>query len=119
MISSKHKSSTKKQEVTVFRERKMGNALRGYDCDFLEPPPDALLCLICTFVAREPMQTDCCGKLYCKHCLYEHSKLSQQFTCPHCRQDGNGFIDRKSKTLDMFASFMTFLIYIDTYIDAY
>ena len=113
MISSKHKSSTKKQEVTVFHEQKMGNAaLRGYDCDFLEPPPDALLCLICTFVAREPMQMDCCGKLYCKHCLNEHSKLSQQFTCPHCRQDGNGFIDRKSKTLDMFASFMTLFILI-------
>ena len=72
------------------------NDLGGYDCDFLEPPPDALLCLICTFVAREPMQMDCCGRVYCKHCLTENRKRS--VICPQCRRQGNGFIDRKSKT---------------------
>ena len=70
--------------------------LGGYDCDFLEPPPDALLCLICTFVAREPMQMGCCGKLYCKHCLTENRKRST--ACPNCRIQGNGFFDRKSET---------------------
>ena len=73
------------------------NGLGGYDCDFLEPPPDALLCLICTFVAREPMQMDCCGRVYCNECLTENKKYSSQ--CPQCRKDGNGFIDRKSKEI--------------------
>ena len=41
----------------------------GYSCQFLEPTPDALTCLICTFVARDPQQAICCGKVFCKGCL--------------------------------------------------
>ena len=70
--------------------------LGGYDCDFVEAPPDELLCLICTFVAREPMQMDCCGKVYCKACLTELNKRS--YKCPQCREEGNGFKDKKSKS---------------------
>ena len=67
----------------------------GYYCDFVEPPPDALLCQICLFVARAPVQMDCCGKVYCKACLNEHKKYSTK--CPNCREVGNDFPDLRGK----------------------
>ena len=67
----------------------------GYECDFVETPPDELLCLICTFVAREPMQMKCCGKVCCKACLTEHKKRSNK--CPQCKKQGNDFRDRRGK----------------------
>ena len=71
--------------------------LGGYDTDiFVESPPDELLCLICTCVAKEPMQMSCCGKVYCKECLTELQKHSNK--CPHCRKEGNGFPDIRGKS---------------------
>ena len=69
--------------------------LGGYECDFVELPPAELLCLICTLVAREPMQVSCCGKVYCKACLTELKKHSRK--CPNCRMEAIGFPDRRSK----------------------
>ena len=71
--------------------------LRGYDHDFVEKPPNDLLCLICLCVARNPQQINCCGKLLCKGCLKQHKKCS--FYCPQCRtyMYMNSFSDKKSK----------------------
>ena len=67
----------------------------GYDCKFVDPTPDALVCLICTFVARDPQQTVCCGKVYCKDCLVGLSRYSNK--CPHCREEFESFPDKRSK----------------------
>ena len=56
----------------------------GHDKNYLETPPDDLTCLICHSVARDPLQTQCCGKLYCKSCLERHSQ--NEGTCPTCRK---------------------------------
>ena len=69
--------------------------LGGYDVPFAREPPDCLVCLICTFVARNPQQMDCCGRIYCQLCLSEHMKRSNK--CPHCRMPGNSFNDKKSE----------------------
>ena len=74
-------------------------SLGGYECRFTDPPPDELLCLICSCVAREPQQMDCCGKIYCKTCLQEHKEHSD--TCPECRQQGTGFTDSRSEFLSL------------------
>ena len=70
--------------------------LKGYDHQFVESPPDDLLCLICLSVVREPQQISCCGKVLCKVCLdelrKEHSNL-----CPQCRVDIVSFTDKRSK----------------------
>ena len=69
--------------------------LKGYDHQFVEPPPDDLLCLICLCVARDPQQINCCGKLLCKGCLEKHKECSDD--CPQCRKPINTFSDKRSK----------------------
>ncbi len=67
--------------------------LGGYDYNFIEPPPDDLVCQICLFVAKDPHQLTCCGKIYCKICL----KGLGDNACPNCRStDGLKFPDTKS-----------------------
>ena len=69
--------------------------LKSYDLQFVEPPPDDLLCLICLCVARDPQQINCCGKLLCKGCLEKHKERSDD--CPQCRKPLNTFSDKRSK----------------------
>ncbi len=69
--------------------------LKGYDHQFVEPPSNDLLCLICLCVARDPQQINCCGKLLCKGCLEEHKECSGD--CPQCRKPINTFSDKRSK----------------------
>ena len=47
----------------------MASGPSGHDNNFLETPPDEFTCLIFHCVAKDPLQTQCCGKLYCKSCL--------------------------------------------------
>ena len=70
--------------------------LGGYERDFVGPLPAELLCLICTFVAADPMQMDCCGRIYCEGCLTELKKRSNK--CPQCRREGNCFEDKKCES---------------------
>ncbi|XP_064395997.1 TNF receptor-associated factor 5-like [Halichondria panicea] len=58
----------------------------GYDCQFLQEPPDDLKCLICLCVARDPLQhgDKGCGKIYCRQCITEYKKKNDK--CPNCRR---------------------------------
>ena len=69
--------------------------LKGYDHQFLEPPRDDLLCMICLCVARDPQQINCCGKVFCKICLEVHKKHST--LCPQCRKHIVSFADKRGK----------------------
>ena len=71
---------------------------KGYDQDqFVDPPPDDLVCLICLSVARDPQQVYCCGKVLCRTCLEEHKRYSNK--CPHCkRKITRFFADKRSKS---------------------
>ncbi len=75
----------------------------GYDLQFMSEPPDALMCLICTLVAKDPQQMDCCGRVYCTLCLSEHKKHSDK--CPQCRKAGNSFNDKKSEYIILMDKF--------------
>lgn len=69
-------------------------SLKGYDCQFVDPPPDDLICLICLSVARYPQQINCCGKVICKACLDEHKQYSYA-NCPQCRKVISSFADKR------------------------
>ena len=69
--------------------------LKGYDHQFVDPPPDDLHCLICLSVARDPHQINCCGKVLCRVCLDEHKRYSND--CPQCRMEINSFADKRSE----------------------
>ena len=69
--------------------------LKGYDCQFVDPIPDSLTCLICTLLARDPQQTVCCGKVYCRVCLSELKESFSDTKCPQCRKKINSFPDTR------------------------
>ena len=67
----------------------------GYDCNFLTEPDDALKCLICLAVAKDPRQHEECGKLFCNECIEKYGKDKP---CPNCKKTGAQFYkDHKSK----------------------
>lgn len=77
--------------------RRKGEFVGGFDFNYIEEPPDDLLCLICRFPAKEPMQMTCCGKVFCSNCLTEYNKRSKN--CSNCRRDsGTSFNDLRSKS---------------------
>ena len=73
------------------------HSLKGYDHQFVDQPPDDLLCLICLSVARDPQQITCCGKVLCDTCLKEHKIYTND--CPVCRIPIESFRDARSKSV--------------------
>ena len=57
------------------------SAQGGYEHEFIDAVRDDLICQICHLPARDPQQTMCCGKVYCKSCI---NRL-QSNSCPNCR----------------------------------
>ena len=70
-------------------------SVNGYMYKFIDSLPEDMICLICQLAARNPHQRNCCGKIFCKACLDEHEKHSNQ--CPNCRQNGKNFYDKRSE----------------------
>jgi len=79
----------------------------GYDYQFVEVPPDDLICKICQCPSRNPYLSVCCGHVFCKSCLDACLAASFSVVCPMCRSlQFQGFlnrqIDRKVKSLHVF-----------------
>jgi len=51
------------------KKDKAADNVGGYTCEFVDQPPDDLLCKKCNHVAKNPQQLKCCGEFYCKSCL--------------------------------------------------
>ena len=45
------------------------SSIKDYDYMFTSEPDDALKCLICRSVAKDPWQHGKCGRLFCKACI--------------------------------------------------
>lgn len=57
----------------------------GIECEFVVDPPKRSQCPICLYVVKDPQQTPCCGKVFCKTCI---SKIKKEFSyCPTCKTD--------------------------------
>ena len=86
----------------------------GYDeYDFVQPPPDRLLCQICKSPSRDPYMTLCCGHPFCESCLNGHkqAKLSVSLACPMCRKEELEFktvpykaLEREIKSLHIYCT---------------
>ena len=79
----------------------------GYDYDFVESPPDRLVCKICQFPCREAQLTVCCGHAFCKCCLSKLRSSSTGKACPTCRKEPfDAYVqleaDRKIKALKVY-----------------
>ena len=59
----------------------------GYECDFVEKPPEALQseCPVCLLVLRKPYQTTCCGHVFCQACIEQVQANNDH--CPCCQAE--------------------------------
>ena len=77
----------------------------GYECDFVEAPPDRVLCKICQNPCRDAYLTGCCGTNFCHSCLQLLKKgTAVNKACPMCREEKfrifpNKGLDREIKSL--------------------
>ena len=63
--------------------------------NFVSEPDDDLKCLICLGIARDPLQHEECGKLFCKVCLEKYGKNKP---CPNCRaKQSHYYADKRSR----------------------
>ena len=51
----------------------MASAEGGYECSFISEVPEDLICSVCHFVVKEPIQLENCGHGMCKLC-FDHLK---------------------------------------------
>ena len=79
----------------------------GYECDFVETPPDRVLCKICQNPCRDAYLTGCCGTNFCHSCLQQLKKgTAVNKACPMCREEKfrifpNKGLDREIKSLSI------------------
>ena len=57
----------------------------GFNCDFIEEPPDDLTCPICLLPPRKPHLISCCGHKLCHSCISRVQQAGDP--CPCCRKE--------------------------------
>ena len=95
-------NASKKNDVkvvspsTALRERV---GLSGYSRRlFVDKIPDDLICALCQDVVRKPLQTKCCGQVYCKVCVNRLPRIVKgMLGCPHCREKLEVFMDKRAE----------------------
>jgi len=84
--------------ILLYRMEQQGEvSVGGYDYQFVETPPDILICKICYFTSREPCLSECCGHTFCKSCI-DHAQKATVFypyLCPVCRSEEFKLIQNK------------------------
>lgn len=85
--------------MTEHRQDPLGAG--GYEHNFVDSPPDDLLCKICQHPSRDAQQANnCCGQNFCKKCLDKYSDTAtlNSDICPFCREPDFQFVcDRKTQ----------------------
>lgn len=80
----------------------------GYEYDFVDVPPDRVLCKICHNPCRDAYLTGCCGTNFCFSCLQRLKKgTTINKACPICRQEKfrifpNKGLDREIKAFRVY-----------------
>ena len=83
----------------VRRDRKKENR-GGYDCDFVEKPPEAIQaeCPVCLLILKEPCLISCCGHKFCRECIKQVTKDAKP--CPLCNEPNFNFM--RERKLERF-----------------
>ena len=98
------------EELTVTVEEEEEEAEGGHDCEFVNPPPDAIQaeCPICLQILKEPCVIDCrCGQKMCRECVERIKKEGKP--CPLCNKTDFSFmrdygLERYLKSCDVWCS---------------
>ena len=82
----------------------------GYDCDFLEKPPEAFQtdCPVCLQILKEPCLISCCGHKFCRECIERITKDAKP--CPLCNEPNFTFLrdlglERTLNELEVWCSY--------------
>ena len=59
-----------------------GQKIGGYQCEFVGPVPEQLLCKSCKLVPKKLFTTDCCMECFCQACIEQ--PLNDKKPCPSC-----------------------------------
>ena len=59
-----------------------GQKIGGYQCEFVGPVPEQLLCKSCKLVPKKLYTTDCCAERFCQACIEQ--PLNDKKPCPSC-----------------------------------
>ena len=83
----------------VRRDREKENR-GGYDCDFVEKPPEAIQteCPVCLLILKEPCLISCCGHKFCRECIEQVTKDAKP--CPLCNEPNFNFM--RERKLERF-----------------
>ncbi|XP_065902755.1 TNF receptor-associated factor 5-like [Dysidea avara] len=81
----------------------------GYDYQYVESPPDRLVCNICQFPCRDSHLSVCCGQMFCKSCLDGSRKATITNACSFCQEKEfitfpNKQADREIKSLHVMCT---------------
>ena len=88
-----------RQELYIeYLTLKMASHLRKFSFVSDSEPDDALKCLICLEVAKEPWQHDKCGRLFCKECLDKYGRAKP---CPNCRTEQPQYFEDTRSMCDL------------------
>ena len=69
----------------------------GYECEYVDPIPESLICPVCLLPFCDPHLLDCCGAKYCAECI-GRVKASVQPVCPVCKHSGfNTMLDKNDQ----------------------
>ena len=55
--------------ATPARDQQVESSVSGYDFNYIDHPPDKLVCKICQLPCREAQRSKCCGNVFCKRDL--------------------------------------------------
>lgn len=62
--------------------------------ELVDRADDSLICPICEGLAKDPLQEENCGKLFCRKCI----EKIEDIKCPNCRtKKPKYFKDKRSK----------------------
>ena len=84
------------------------NSSISYDFNYVEPPPDRLMCKICQLPCREAQKSECCGHVFCRQDLEKmKAATAVSYACPICRIEPfktypDRAVDREIKGLKIY-----------------
>ena len=81
---------------------------------FTSEPDDALKCMICLSVAKDPWQHghEECGRLFCKECI---DKNGEDKPCPNCGMEQPQYFPDSRSKYDEFLFFLILILFSHTY----
>ena len=94
--------------ATPVQDRQQVDSSISYDFNYVETPPDRLVCKICRLPCREAQKSECCDHVFCKRDIDKmKTATAVSHACPICRVEPfktypDRAVDREIKGLKIY-----------------